>query len=38
MRAIEIPIKKCFSSDDMLGSYYHEYDESNFIKHTVTPI
>ncbi len=35
MRAIQTPIQKCFSSDDMNGAYYHEYNESNKIPHTV---
>lgn len=35
MRAIKTPIQKCFSSDDMEGAYYHEYNESNKYPHTV---
>lgn len=35
MRAIETPIQKCFSSNDMEGAYYHEYNESNKHPHTI---
>lgn len=35
MKAIETPIQKCFSSDNMDGAYYHEYNKDNKSPHTV---
>lgn len=35
MKAIATPIQECFSSDNMEGAYYHEYNEGNKNPHTV---
>ncbi len=35
MRAFETPIQSCFSSDCMVGAYYHEYNENNKEPHSV---
>ena len=34
MKALETPIKKCFSRTDMEGAWYHEYHEGNISPHS----
>ena len=34
MKAIETPIRKCFSRVNMLGAWYHEYNEHNTSPHS----
>lgn len=35
MTAKETPIRKCFTYPGKKGSFYHEYNESNKVQHTV---